>query len=63
MRTGSMKITFILFFLFFFSFSNMILADEYTLIERTFESSNFKNIDLKTFNGNVTVKTWEKAAV
>ncbi|MFA5403351.1 MAG: DUF4097 family beta strand repeat-containing protein [Ignavibacteria bacterium] len=61
MKISNLKKIFILFF--FFSFSNIILADEFTLIEQTFESSNFKNVDIKTFNGNVTVKTWEKAAV
>jgi DUF4097 and DUF4098 domain-containing protein YvlB len=61
MKTNSLKKILILFF--FFIFSNIILADEFTLIEQTFESSNFKNIEVKSYFGNVTIKTWEKAAV
>lgn len=47
----------------FFSFINFALADEFTLIEQTFESSNFKNIDIKAHSGNITIKTWDKQAV
>lgn len=61
MKTNSLKKIFTLFFIFIFS--NIILADEFTLIEQTFESSNFKNLDVKSYTGNVTIKTWDKAAV
>lgn len=50
-------------FLFVFAFSNFLLADEFTLIEKTVESSNYKNVDIKTFTGSVTIKTWDKLAV
>ena len=38
-----------LIFLSVFTFSNYLFADEYTLIEKTVESANYKNIDINTF--------------
>jgi hypothetical protein len=52
-----------LIFLSVFTFSNYLFADEYTLIEKTVESANYKNIDINTFTGSVTIKTWDKPAV
>lgn len=63
MKTNSTKKILCLIIFVFFSFFNLALADEFTLIEQTFESSNFKTIDIKAHSGNITVKTWDKAAV
>jgi hypothetical protein len=49
--------------LFVFTFSNILFADEFTLIEKTVESAFYKNIDIKTYSGSVTIKTWDKLAV
>jgi hypothetical protein len=46
-----------------FTFSNILFADEFTLIEKTVESAYYKNIDIKTYSGSVTIKTWDKLAV
>jgi DUF4097 and DUF4098 domain-containing protein YvlB len=63
MRTNNPKKKFSLLILAFLLCTKIILADEFTLIEQTFESSNFKNLDVKTFTGNVTLKTWDNQAV
>lgn len=63
MKAGNLKKFFSLLFLVFFTYANIILADDFTLIEQTFESANFKNLEVKTFSGNVTLKSWEKPAV
>jgi hypothetical protein len=44
-------------------FGGNLFADEFTLIERTFESSYYKNLDVKTHSGSLIVKTWDKMAV
>lgn len=51
-----------IFFLIMF-FSANLFAEEFTLIERTFESSYYKNLDVKTHSGTVVVKTWDKLVV
>lgn len=50
-------------FFLFFTFSNILFAEEFTLIEKTIESANYKNIDIKTYSGSVTIKTWDKLFV
>jgi DUF4097 and DUF4098 domain-containing protein YvlB len=47
----------------FLGIINFAFADEFTLIEQTFESSNFKTIDIKAHTGNITLKSWDKQAV
>jgi hypothetical protein len=54
---------FILISALFFTFANLTFADEFTLIERTVESAYYKNIDIKSYTGSVTIKTWDKLAV
>lgn len=63
MKKADLKKIFCSLFLLFLSSVSVSLADDFTLIERTFESSNFKNIDINTFTGNVTVKAWDKQLV
>ena len=46
-----------------FFFCSRLFADEFTLIERTFESSNYKNLEIKAHWGAVIIKTWDKQAV
>ncbi|MBI5403041.1 MAG: DUF4097 family beta strand repeat protein [Ignavibacteriae bacterium] len=43
--------------------SSNLLAEEFTLIERTFESSYYKNLDVKTHTGAIVIKTWDKMVV
>lgn len=52
-------------FLILFSllFSNLLLAEEFTLIEQTFESSNHKNLNVKAHSGSIIIRTWDKPAV
>jgi DUF4097 and DUF4098 domain-containing protein YvlB len=38
---------------------NFTFAEEYTLIEKTMETSFYKNLDVKTVFGDVTVNTWD----
>lgn len=57
----SLIITLALFFVLIFSAKTF--AEEFTLIERTFESSYYKNLDIKTHSGNIIIKTWDKMAV
>lgn len=63
MRTNNTIKIFSFLILAFFCYTNIILAEDFTLIEQTFESSNFKNLDVKAFAGNVTLKSWDKTAV
>jgi hypothetical protein len=55
--------TFIFFVLFLLFSFNLLLADEFTLIEQTFESANYKNLNVKTHSGSIIIKTWDKLAV
>ncbi len=63
MNPRCLRKNFVLLLLVFLSYSSFVFGDEFTLIEQTFETSNFKNIDVRTFSGNVTLKSWDKAAV
>jgi hypothetical protein len=62
MNYKNLKVILSLLFLFFFS-TKLLLADDYTLIEQTFESSFYKNLNIKSHIGNIVVKTWDKLAV
>jgi len=56
------KVILVLLFLSLFSVK-LLLADEYTLIEQTFESAFYKNLNIKSHIGNIIIKTWDKLAV
>ena len=43
--------------------ANFIFADDYTLIERTLESSFYKSLDVKTISGEIKINVWDKQAV
>lgn len=38
-------------------------AEEYTLIEKTVETSYYKNLDVKTVMGDISVSSWEKPLI
>jgi hypothetical protein len=62
MKNKNLLIIPVIFFLTLF-FTVNLFADEFTLIERTFESSYYKNLDVKTHSGTVVIKTWDKMVV
>jgi hypothetical protein len=62
MNYKNLKVILSLLFLFFFS-AKLLLADDYTLIEQTFESSFYKNLNVKSHIGSITIRTWDKLAV
>lgn len=63
MKFKNLSRFFVLPVMLFFTFAGLTFADEYTLIERTVESAYYKNIDIKSYIGSVTIKTWDKLAV